>query len=65
MSDYFEKIDLAIRPRTMEALEPVIRAAAEAEWEDDAARTEMMNLANDFVSRLQRISKGDLQPRES
>jgi hypothetical protein len=61
MSAYYEHIPLAIRPRTMALLEPIIRAAAEAEWEDDAVASELMNLANDFASRIQRIEKGDLQ----
>lgn len=58
---YYEHIPLAIRPATMERLEPLIRQAAADEWEDECVARELGNLAEDFRSRLQRITKGDLQ----
>jgi hypothetical protein len=57
----YETLTLSLRPATLLRLEPVIRGVAEAEWEDDAVQTELMNLANDFASRLQRIERGDVQ----
>jgi hypothetical protein len=58
---YYETIDLALRPLTLSRMEPALRTLAEEEWEDDDVKTELMNLANDIRSRLQRIEKGDLQ----
>lgn len=57
----YETLTLSLRPATLERLEPLIRKAAEAEWEDEAVQGELMNLTNDFRSRLQRIVKGDIQ----
>lgn len=58
---YYEHITLALRPKTMERLAPLIRQAGEEEWEDEAVGTELANLANDMESRLQRIAVGDKQ----
>lgn len=57
----YETLTLSLRPATIDRLEPVVRQLAAAEWEDDAVQTELINLANDFASRLQRIAKGDVQ----
>lgn len=61
MTAYYEHIPLALRPLTMQRLEPVIRQLAADEWEDESVGVELVNLANDFHSRLQRIAKGDKQ----
>jgi hypothetical protein len=58
---YYEHIPLALRPLTLSRMEPALRALAEEEWEDSGVATELVNLANDIRSRLQRIEKGDLQ----
>lgn len=55
----YEHIPLDITPEAMRRLEPVILKLAEDEWEDAQVQIELMNLANDFRSRLQRIGKSD------
>lgn len=57
----YETLTLSLRPLTLQRLEPEIRRLAEEEWEDEAVQVELVNLANDFASRLQRIEKGDVQ----
>lgn len=61
MTNYHEHIPLSITPVAMTRLEPVIRKLAEDEWESDQVQAELMNLANDLASRLQRVAVGDLQ----
>lgn len=57
----YEHIPLALSPATINLLEPAVRKLAEDEWENEQAQRELMNLANEFRSRLQRIARGDLQ----
>lgn len=56
-----ETFDLSLRPLTLERLEPLILKAAEAEWENDAVRSELYDFANSIRARLQLITMGDVQ----
>ena len=65
MKGYYERFpNFALRPATLAKLEPMLRAAAEAEWEDEDVAGDLLDLANDFASRLERIEKGDLQSQD-
>lgn len=57
----FETFTISVRPLTLTRIEGTLRAAAEAEWEDEAVQTELFNLANECASRLQRIERGEFQ----
>lgn len=58
---YAETWTISLLPATLERLEPVLLKLAEDEWESDGVKSDLMDLANDMRSRLQRIQKGDLQ----
>lgn len=60
----YETLTISLRSTTLARLEPLLRAAAESEWEDDVVQSELVNLANDLASRLQRIAVGDIQPQD-
>jgi hypothetical protein len=52
---------LALSPKALTRLEPVVLACAEEEWEDDSVKAELMNFACDIRARIQQISEGNLQ----
>lgn len=58
-----ETFQVSLRAVTMAKLEPMLRAAAEAEWESEIVQLDLIELANDLYSRLQRIGIGDVQPQ--
>jgi hypothetical protein len=57
----YETLTVSLRPLTLERLEPAIRQLADEEWEDNQVQTELVNLANELRSRLQRIAIGEVQ----
>ena len=52
-----ERLEMYFSPRTLEVLEPVVRAAAEAEWESGQTLAELMNFANELAARRQRTGE--------
>ncbi len=53
-------IDMALRPRTLSVLEPLILQAAEDEMDSEETRTELYNLANEMRAIMQRAARPGL-----
>jgi hypothetical protein len=59
---YYENFDISVTPKVLEVLEPLYRAAAEDEFDEQVAR-ELTELANECRARLQQIAAGNRQTR--
>ncbi len=61
MNNYYETFTISLTGKALSRLEAPLLALAEEEWEDEGVRAQLMDLASEVRSRLQRIAAGDLQ----
>lgn len=60
MDEDYVYIDMALRPRTLAVLEPLILKAANDEMDSEQTQTELYNLANELRAIIQRRSRPGL-----
>jgi hypothetical protein len=62
MTEDHVHIDMALSPRTIAALEPVVLRAAEDEMDSEQTQMELYNLANELQAIMQRLARQGRNP---